>query len=430
MRVDFDLDSPFLAMSLQSRLSKAPEIVTLEAIITLETESHGEQTLSNSSDIRHSLTAFAKDEAHRLGFDLVGVTTPDAPHHLEVFRRWLAQGHHAGMQYMASERAISHRENPRLILPECKSILVTGTLYLTPESQNRDDNARAKVASYALGEDYHLVLTERLRRLVGSLEARLGESFPHRIYTDTGPLLEKEFAQRSGLGWIGKNSCLIHPKMGSYFLLAEVMLGLELIPDQPFTSDHCGNCTRCIEACPTDCILPNRTIDSSQCISYLTIEEKGPIPSEIRTDLGKWLFGCDICQQVCPWNLRFAAASTDPAFQPREMLRSPDIGRFLELEPEKWRPPLRNSPLERPRRGGLVRNACIVAGNSGDPVHLPRLKHLLLSDPDGLVRAHAAWALGEIGGRESASLLEEALSDEAEENVRVEIRSTLSSGSD
>ncbi|MFA9405331.1 MAG: tRNA epoxyqueuosine(34) reductase QueG [Anaerolineales bacterium] len=405
------------------------EVVTTEAIITLNAESNGVQTLSKSSDTRHSLTAFAKEEAHRRGFDLVGVTTPDAPPHMEVYRRWLAQGHHAGMHYMASERAISHREKPRMILPECKSVLVTGTLYLTPESQNRKDNTRVKVASYALGEDYHLVLTDRLRRLVGSLEARLGESFPHRTYTDTGPLLEREFAQRSGLGWIGKNSCLIHPKKGSYFLLAEVMLGLDLIPDQPFTSDHCGNCTRCIEACPTDCILPNRTIDSSRCISYLTIEEKGAIPPELRSDLGKWLFGCDICQQVCPWNLRFAAASTDPAFQPREMLRSPDPGRFLELAPEKWRPPLRNSPLERPRRVGLVRNACIVAGNSGDPVHIPRLKNLLFSDTDELVRAHAAWALGEIGGRESKLLLEEALLDEAEESVREEIRCALHPGS-
>jgi epoxyqueuosine reductase len=416
-------------MSLQSRLLKVAEVVTTEAIITLNAESNGVQTLSKSSDTRHSLTAFAKEEAHRLGFDLVGVTTPDTPPHMEVYRRWLAQGHHAGMQYMASERAISHRENPRIILPECKSILVTGTLYLTQETQNHEDNARARVASYALGEDYHLILTERLMRLVGSLEARLGESFPHRTYTDTGPLLEREFAQRSGLGWIGKNSCLIHPKKGSYFLLAEVMLGLELIPDQPFTSDHCGNCTRCIDACPTDCILPNRTIDSSRCISYLTIEEKGTIPPELRSDLGKWLFGCDICQQVCPWNLRFAAASTDPAFQPREMLQSPDPGRFLELEPEKWRPPLRNSPLERPRRVGLVRNACIVAGNSGDPVYIPKLKHLLFSDPDELVRAHAAWALGEIGDRESISLLEKALLDEDEESVREEIRSALSLGS-
>ncbi len=405
------------------------EVVTTEAIITLNAESNGVQTLSKSSDTRHSLTAFAKDEAHRLGFDLVGVTTPDAPPHMEVYSRWLAQGHHAGMQYMASERAISHRENPRMILPECKSILVTGTLYITPETKNHEANARVKVASYALGEDYHLVLTDRLKRLVGSLEARLGESFPYRAYTDTGPLLEREFAQRSGLGWIGKNSCLIHPKMGSYFLLAEVMLGLELIPDQPFTSDHCGSCTRCIDACPTDCILPNRTIDSSRCISYLTIEEKGTIPPELRSDLGNWLFGCDICQQVCPWNLRFAAASTDPAFQPREMLRTPDLGRFLELAPKKWRSPLQNSPLERPRRVGLVRNACVVAGNSGDPVHIPRLKHLLFSDPDELVRMHAAWALGEIRGQESISLLEEALLDEVEESVREEIRSALSPGS-
>jgi len=398
---------------------------SLEAIITLEIKSDGDRTLLKSMDKRQSLTAFAKDEAHRLGFDLVGVTTPDPPPHLDVYRRWMARGRHAGMHYMASERAMSHRENPRAILPECKSILVTGTHYLTPESQNPEAYAKAKIASYALGEDYHLVLTDRLRKLVGSLEARLGESFPYRVYTDTGPLLEKEFAQRSGLGWIGKNSCLIHPKKGSYFLIAEVLLGLELVPDRPFARDHCGNCTRCIEACPTGCILPNRTIDSSRCISYLTIEEKGCIPSELRPDLGKWLFGCDVCQQVCPWNIRFAEATTDPAFQPREMLRSPAPERFLELEPEKWRSSLRNSPLERSRRVGLVRNACVVAGNSGDPGHIPRLKHLLISDPAALVRAHAAWALGEMEGQEALPLLEKALLDEAEESVREEIRAAL-----
>jgi len=349
---------------------------------------------------------------------------------MEVYHRWLAQGHQAGMNYMASERAINHRENPGLILPECKSILVTGTLYLTPESKIRDENPRVMVASYALGEDYHIVLADRLRTLVESLEALVGESFPHRIYTDTGPILERELAQRSGLGWIGKNSCLIHPKKGSYFLLAELMLGLELILDKPFINDHCGNCARCIEACPTDCILPNRTIDSSRCISYLTIEEKGAIPPELRADLGNWLFGCDICQQACPWNLRFAGTSNDPAFQPREILRNPGPGRFLDLGPEKWRPLLRNSPLERPRRKGLVRNACIVAGNSGDPVHIPSLKRLLLTDPEELVRAHAAWALGKIGDKETKSVLETALMDETEESIREEIRTALSPGAD
>src|SRR5512139_3833352 len=182
-----------------------------------------------------------------------------------------------------------------------------------------------RVAAYAWGEDYHTVLTERLQQLVVFIETHLGSPFPYRIYTDTGPLLERELAQRAGLGWIGKNTCLINPQAGSYFLLGEVLLGVALEPDAPFIADRCGSCTRCLEACPTGCILPDRTIDARRCISYLTIELKGIIPVELRPAIGNWVFGCDICQEVCPWNQRFARTQGEAAFTARPGLSTPRL---------------------------------------------------------------------------------------------------------
>ena len=364
------------------------------------------------------LGARIKQEARRLGFDLAGITSPDPPGHLEIYQRWLAAGYHAGMGYLATARARSRRADPRQILPEVRSILVVAVNY-GPGMVAGD----ARVASYAYGEDYHHILPARLQRLVTWIEQAVGRPVPHRIYTDTGPLLERELAQRAGLGWIGKNTCLIHPKGGSYYLLAEVLLGLELPPDQPFESDRCGSCTRCIDACPTACILPNRTLDAKRCISYLTIEEKGAIPIELRAKVSQWVFGCDICQEVCPWNQRFARPSADPAWQPRSFLDPPTLADFLALRAGSWRAPLRNSPLERPRRRGLVRNAAIAAGNLRDPKHVPQLTHLLTADPEPIVRAHAAWALGEIGHGQQA--LSSALEAEGDDRVREEIRLAL-----
>jgi epoxyqueuosine reductase len=368
-----------------------------------------------------SLTDTVKAEAHRLDFDLVGVTSPDPPAHLDVYQNWLDAGRHGAMSYLATERARGRRADPRRILPECESILVLGANYLSEPKSSRDAQSKTRVAKYALGEDYHKLFVERLQRLMARLEALAGQSIPHRIYTDTGPLLERELATRAGLGWIGKNTCLIHPKKGSHFLLAEVLLGLPLIPDQPFETDHCGSCTRCIDACPTECILPDRTLDARRCISYLTIETKGAIDPDLRPLIGDWLFGCDICQDVCPWNQRFARRTADPAFQPRPPLDPPNLSSFLELEPESWRQSLRASPLERPRRRGLVRNAAVVAGNQADRNVLPLLVRRLHHDPEPLVRGHAAWALGQIGESEAAAALEKASRSEVDEAVLLEI---------
>jgi epoxyqueuosine reductase len=374
---------------------------------------------------KQELTIHVKAEARRLGFELVGVTGPEPLPHVDVFQRWLAAGRHAGMAYLASNRARQRRNDLRLILPECQSVLVVATNYLPKITPPPSDPIEGRIAAYAMGEDYHEVLLERLKTLVAAIEAHLGQPIPHRIYTDTGPILERELAQRAGLGWIGKNTCLINPERGSYLLLAEVLLGIQLPPDQPFENDRCGECTRCIETCPTACILPDRTLDARKCISYLTIEEKGPIPSHLRPSIGSWVFGCDICQQVCPWNIRFAAPTADPAFQPRPFIKQLDLQRFLTLTPDSWSEPLKGSPLLRPKRRGLLRNAAVVAGNSANPAYISSLAELLRVDQEILVRVHAAWALGRIGGSQAVNALVRAREKETNAEVLREIEAAI-----
>ena len=372
-----------------------------------------------------SLTLSIKAKARRLGFDLIGITSPEPPEHLETYKRWIAQGCHGGMAYLASERALHRRADPRLILPECESILVLGTNYLPKATSTNPESVPAQIAAYAQGEDYHDVLVQRLKVLVSYVEEVLQKPVPNRIYTDTGPILERELAQRAGLGWIGKNTCLINPKLGSYILLAEVFFGISLQFDAPFVEDRCGACSRCIDACPTSCIRPDRTIDARQCLSYLTIEEKGAIPSHLRPAIGDWLFGCDVCQQVCPWNIRFAKPAEDTAFQPRPFLEEPDPKPILELTQERWQDNLHGSPLLRPKRRGLIRNAAVVAANTGDVAAIPQLADLLHHDKEHLIRSHAAWALGQMGDERSKALLEDAWDKETEPDVRAEIEAAL-----
>jgi epoxyqueuosine reductase len=302
---------------------------------------------------------------------------------------------------------------------------VLASNYLTHAALSLADTPNIQVAAYALGADYHDTLLSQMNKLVIFIEALLGEPISTRVYTDTGPILEREFAQRAGLGWIGKNTCLIHPQLGSYFLLAEIFLDVQLEPDVPFRYDRCGTCTRCIDACPTSCILPDRTLDARRCISYLTIEEKGPIPHDLRTAIDNWVFGCDICQQVCPWNKRFAATTNEPAYQPNAFTTDADIQRYFELHPIKWRQSLVGSPLLRPKRVGLLRNAAIVAGNLGNPEFIPHLVERVLNDPEPLVRGHAAWALSQISGKQALKHLNQALAAEDDPFVKEEIISLI-----
>ena len=337
-----------------------------------------------------------KNEAHRLGFELAGITTPEPPPHLSAYENWLMLGRHASMEYLASERARACRRDHHLILPECRSILSLGIRYPDPKISRPDEKASptGRVAAYAWGLDYHLVLPRRLKALVIFMEQELRKPVPHRWYTDTGPILERELAQRAGLGWIGKNTCLINPRHGSYFLLAEILLGTDLEPDPPFTANRCGNCTRCIEACPTHCILPNRTLDARRCISYLTIENKGEIPSDLRTRMGNWTFGCDICQMVCPWN-RFAEKEYDQNFGAYPGLPNPDLIADLTLTPQGFNQKFKDNPVKRAHRSGYLRNMAVALGNSGNTAGIPALE-AALQDRSQLVSQHAGWALEQI----------------------------------
>ncbi len=340
------------------------------------------------------------NETRRLGFLLAGVTTPDPPPHLSAFENWINQGRHAAMDYLASDRSRTRRADLRLILPECKSVLVLALPYANPKTAPVKASVNAtegQIASYAWGNDYHLVISERLQALVAFIEEQVGHPIPNRWYTDTGPILERDLAQRAGLGWIGKNTCLINPRHGSYVLLAEILLGVELEPDPPFQTDQCGTCTRCIEACPMQCILPDRTIEARRCISYLTVELKEDVPTDLRSFIGNWIFGCDICQTVCPWN-RFAASDGDPALAPREDFPHPNLIRELELTSEEFNRKFKNSPVKRAKHRGYLRNVAIALGNSENPSVAPALKKALdYSEP--IVREHAAWALNRIENR-------------------------------
>ncbi|MBN8658062.1 MAG: tRNA epoxyqueuosine(34) reductase QueG [Anaerolineae bacterium] len=335
-----------------------------------------------------SLKQAIKEKSNQLGFVLAGFTSCEPPAHFNIFQEWLDSNHHATMDYLASERSRSRRADPSLILPECKSILVLALPYTPAVSGQRSD---FNIAAYALGDDYHDVIPPRLKEIVQFIEEQVGHSVPNRYYTDTGPILERELAQRAGLGWIGKNSMLINPQAGSTFLLAEILLGIQIEPDEPFTTDHCGTCTRCIDACPIQCILPNRTINSNRCISYLTIENKGDIPEDLREPVGNWVFGCDICQQVCPWN-RFAHPA-DPALAPSIPL--PVLTSDLTLTSSEFNQRFKRSPIKRAKRRGYLRNLAVAVGNIGNKNDLPTLEQAA-QDEEILVQSHSRWALQKI----------------------------------
>lgn len=343
-----------------------------------------------------SIIQAIKNEARRLGFALTGVTTPDPPPHISIYENWLRLGRHGSMEYMAGERVRSCRSDPRLILPECRSILMLAVRYPDPKTAKPDPETgpAGRVAAYAWGRDYHLVLPERLKALTKFIDNLIGSPVPQRRYTDTGPILERDLAQRAGLGWIGKNTCLINPTTGSYLLLAEILLGIELEPDLPFPADRCGTCTRCMEACPTGCILPDRTLDARRCISTLTIENKTEIPDEIRPQMGNWIFGCDICQMVCPWN-RFTAEEYDQGLAPDPGMAYPDLRADLLLTPQEFNRKFQSSPIRRARHPGYLRNVAVAMGNSGNPAFLSVLEEVR-QNGEALVRQHADWAIKRI----------------------------------
>jgi len=373
-----------------------------------------------------NLTQTIKEQAYKLGFSLVGVTTSDPLPHGNIFENWLGQGRHGEMTYLNTPRSLVCRARPDRILPECRSVIVLGTGYPSPSvvNSNLDPLPRGRIASFAWGDDYHYVLSRRLRTLVRFIETEVGHSIPNRWYIDTGPLLERELAQRAGLGWIGKNTCLINPDKGSYFFLAEILLGVELEPDQPFIHDRCGTCRRCVTACPTGCILPDRTLDARRCISYLTIELKGSIPVEIRSLMDGWVFGCDVCQSICPWN-HFANSEVDSAFTPTLTRQDPNLLEEMELLEADFNQKFQRSSLRRAKRKGYLRNIAVALGNLHNPEAVSSLMTALLDDPEPLVRSHAAWALGQNGNTLTRQALEKAAYTEADPLVKLEIQAAL-----
>jgi epoxyqueuosine reductase len=374
-----------------------------------------------------SIKEFVKAETERLGFSLFGVTDIQPPAHYETYSRWLENGLHAGMGYLAAEPARTRRGRPASLLPGALSMVVAALRYPKPlpiEVQPSAD-ALGRVASYAWGVDYHEIIPPLLRELVEALQKYLGKEIHARPYTDTGPILERDFAQRAGLGWAGKNTCLISPRQGSYFLIGETFIDVEIEPDPPFQADQCGTCRRCITACPTTAIRDDRTIDSGRCISYLTIENKGSIPAELRPGVGDWVFGCDICQMVCPWNIRFATESSHPGLKADPENARPVLRNELSLTPQQFNQKFRHSPLLRAKRRGYLRNISVALGNQKDTSAAPQLAEILHNEPEPLVRGHAAWALGQLRTQGARMILDQALLRESDPDVLSEIRSAL-----
>lgn len=368
-----------------------------------------------------------KRRGKELGFDLIGIAPVQPPPTYPHFLRWLDKGFHGMMAYM--ERGKDKRASPSLLLPDAKSVIVGAISYLVrgAECEVRGDDSQETphglVARYAWGLDYHEVLRKKLEALLDYLRALLGEGVKGKACVDTSPILERDAAVQTGLGWIGKNTCLISPKAGSYLFLGELLVNVELAPDAPFPRNHCGKCTRCLIACPTGAIVAPYQLDSRLCISYLTIELRGSIPRELRPLMGTWVFGCDICQDVCPWN-RKAKPTQEEAFKPRPW-SAPELMELLSLTDNEFRERFRDSALKRAKRSGLVRNACVAVGNLREVHAVPLLIRLLKEDPDPIVREHAAWALGRIATPDALKALQEALVTERNETVRKEVHFSL-----
>ena len=366
-------------------------------------------------------------EAHRLGFDLVGIARAGPATTADHYMAWLEGGCHGEMTYLARPEAVARRTDMARILPGVRSGVTVGTNYHTASLPPNlcDDPSRGVIASYAWGDDYHDVLTPRLRQLGAFIEVETDQPVACRAYVDTGPLLERELAVRAGLGFVGKNTNLIHPRLGSWLFLGELLLAVELPPlDEGAQTGTCGRCTHCLDACPTGALVSPYVLDARRCISYLTIELKGPIPRDLRPLMGNHIFGCDICQEVCPWNRRFARPSAEPAFQPRPSGIAPRLLDLLRLDDEGFRRRFRGSPVKRAKRRGLLRNVCVALGNWGDPAAVPALARAL-HDSEPLIRGHAAWALGRIAVGEARHALVQNLGTENDEWVREEFWTSI-----
>lgn len=329
-----------------------------------------------------------------MGFTYAGIAPARPADHGVYYQTWVDRGYHGKMGYLARPDAIARRADLSLTVPRAQAVVVVAanyhTAHLPPEILN--DPARGIMAAYAWGLDYHDLLTPKLYALQAWIAAQVETPVSGRAYVDTGPVLERELAVRGGLGFIGKNTCLIHPDQGSYFFLGEIILDYALPFDQPLDRGTCGQCTRCLQACPTDAFPSAYVLDSNLCISYLTIELKGEIPEEPRPKIGNRIFGCDICQEVCPYNRQFAMPIDDPAFKRSLNEMAPPLLDLIALDDEEFRKRFKGSPIKRAKRRGFLRNVAVALGNWGSPEAVKALK-IAARDPEPLIRSHAQWAL-------------------------------------
>ena len=363
-----------------------------------------------------------KEYGKSLGFDVVGITDARAfPRDERAAIERIREGLMDGLPWYTEER-VRRGTRPDDLLPGARSIISLAMSYFHDGPDNGKATPHGKVARYAWGDDYHGVLKGRLKEFVDGLEQRVGAHVKARVFVDDGAMIDRPAAERAGVGWFGKNTNILTPSHGSWVLLGQVITDLDLEPDQPLKKT-CGSCVRCIDDCPTGAIVAPYVIDNTRCISYLTIELRGAIPRDMRPLVGDWVFGCDICQDVCPVN-RKAAGSLEPAFRQRHDFAAPALLPLLELDDEAFRERFRNSPIKRAKRAGLQRNVCVALGNIGDPMAVPALA-ATLGRADAVVRLHAAWALGRIGGVEAAAALRAALDVEQDPEVREEIEESL-----
>lgn len=352
-----------------------------------------------------NLTQRIKDKAINLGFDLVGIAPAIAAPHAQAYQRWLDHNYHAGMDWLA--RQPQRRMTPQLVAPGAESVVVVGLSYfvLDPPAEVWADPARGRIARYAWGLDYHEVMLPRLRELGDFIAAEAGPNTTRRAYVDTGPVLERDYAALAGLGFVGKNTLLIKPGMGSYLFLGEILVDVALDYDEPAldgaTGSHrrggCGQCTRCLQVCPTHAFPAAYIVDSNRCISYLTIEHRGSIPVTLRPLLKNWIFGCDECQEICPWVRRYATnwptRENFLAYHPNQV--APQLIDLLQLDEAGFKARFKGTPIARTKRRGLLRNVAVALGNWGNAAALPVLERAL-NDPEPLICEHAAWAISQI----------------------------------
>jgi len=377
-----------------------------------------------------ALSARIRNHAREMGFDAVGIAAVHPSAHGGAYLRWIGAGMHGEMGYLSREDAVEKRRDPAVLVPGARSAVVVA-LHYDPHGEDAGvhDPSRGVVARYARNDDYHELMKERL---IALQEWIARELLPvnGRAYVDTGAVLERELAARAGLGWQGQNTMLIHPRRGSYFFIGEVLVDAELEHDGPVARDYCGTCHRCLDACPTRALLGRDAsgaplMDARRCISYLTIELRGPIPRELRPPIGNRIYGCDICQEACPWN-RFSPKTDESAFLAREGLDGPSLIEWMTMTQEEFSRRFKNSPIKRTKRRGLLRNVAVALGNWGSVEAVPSLA-IALNDEEPLVRGHAAWALGRIGTEAARQALAGRAEVEEDAWVREEISLSLES---